>query len=94
MDTQFLHYQVDASAGDAIIVKLDKQANVRVMDSTNFSRYRRGERHQYLGGRALTRPTRIPLPRPGHWHVVVDLGGIAESVKASVALDHAGSHAI
>jgi hypothetical protein len=90
--TKFLHYKVDASEGDAIVVKLDNRANVRVMDSANFSRYQRGERHQYLGGRALKSPARILLPHSGQWHVAIDLGGAAGGVKASVSLDRAGSH--
>lgn len=74
------------------MVKLDKQANVRVMDSANFSHYRRGERHRYLGGRALKSPARIPLPHSGRWHVAIDLGGASGGVKASVALERASSH--
>ncbi|MGH8926501.1 MAG: DUF1883 domain-containing protein [Acidimicrobiia bacterium] len=89
--TTFLHYQFDASEGDSIVVNLDKQANVRVMDSANFNAYRRGERHRYLGGRALKSPARIGLPHSGRWHVSIDLGAASGRVKASVALERASS---
>ena len=75
-----------------IVVNLDKQANVRVLDSANFNRYKRGERHRYLGGRPLKSPVRIPLPHGGQWHVAIDHGGATGTVKASVTLDRASTH--
>lgn len=85
--TKFLHYQFEAREGDTVVVTLDKQANIRVMDPSNFSRYRQGQRHQYLGGRMPESPARIRLPHSGHWHVAVDMGGFSGSVRASVSLD-------
>lgn len=83
---KFLDYDLNAEAGDVVLVELSRAANVRLLDSANFSRYRRGERHQYLGGLARVSPFRIPVPRDGHWHVVVDLGGYAGTVRASVSV--------
>lgn len=80
----FLHYDVSASSGDIVEVTLDKQANVRLLDSVNFSKYKRGEKHSYYGGHATTSPFRIQVPRPGSWHVVIDLGGYPGTVRASV----------
>ncbi|WP_417374583.1 DUF1883 domain-containing protein [Gimesia maris] len=82
----FLHYEVNLSTGDIIEVTLDKQANVRVMDSGNFSRYKRGEKHSYYGGLAKQSPIRIRPPHAGHWHVVIDLGGYSGTVSASVSV--------
>lgn len=86
-DTKFLHYEFQASKGDTIVVALDKRANVRVLDSANFQRYRRGERHRYLGGQARLRQVRIPLPHASRWHVAIDLGGSTGRVKADVSVD-------
>jgi hypothetical protein len=80
----YLHYELDLKTGDVVEVTLDKQANVRLLDETNFSSYRRGVRHTYHGGLAKQSPARLTVPRPGHWHLVVDLGGYAGAVKASV----------
>ncbi|QDU80749.1 hypothetical protein Pla110_24820 [Polystyrenella longa] len=80
----FLHYEVDLSTGDVVEVTLDKQANVRVLDEGNYSRYQRGEQHTYYGGLAKESPVRIASPHAGHWHVVIDLGGYAGTVQASV----------
>ena len=79
----YLHYELDLSAGDIVEVTLDKQANVRLLDEANYSLYRNGKRHRYHGGLVKASPVRIPAPHAGHWHVVVDLGGYAGTVRAS-----------
>ena len=80
----FLHYEVETDEGDVIEVTLDRQANVRVLDGGNFSSFRSGRRHRYVGGLAKQSPFRLVAPHAGHWHVVVDLGGHAGSVRAGV----------
>jgi hypothetical protein len=80
----YLHYDLQIAEGQAVEVTLDKQANVRLLDEYNFSKYKRGERHQYFGGLNKTSPARLKPPRPGKWHLVIDLGGYPGTVKASV----------
>ena len=81
----FLVYEFDAGPQDTIQVELDKEANVRLLDSSNFLKYRNGQLHSYFGGRAKTSPVNLKPPRRGHWYVVVDLGGYPGTVRASVA---------
>jgi hypothetical protein len=52
------------------------------MDSSNFSSYRSGMRHQFIGGRAIQSPVRLQVPRTGHWHVAVDLHGMGGRVNS------------
>lgn len=80
----FLHYDLQLKSGDIVEVTLDKQANVRLLDNVNFSRYKRGQQHTYYGGLAKVSPARISAPHAGHWHLVIDLGGYAGTVRASV----------
>ena len=81
----FLHNDLGILDGDQIVeVTLDKAANVKLMDSSNFSRYRAGSRHEYFGGHVTRSPFRVSVPRSGHWHIAVDLGGYAGSVRAGV----------
>ncbi len=80
----YLHYELELTPGDVVEVTLDKQANVRLLDEMNFSNYKRGERHTYHGGLAKESPVRLPAPHPGHWHLVIDLGGYSGTVRASV----------
>lgn len=81
---KFLHYELQLSGNDIVEVALDKQANVRLLDAINFSHYQMGRRHKFYGGLAKVSPLRIQPPHPGNWHLVVDLGGYAGTVHASV----------
>jgi len=80
----FLHYDLNLAPGEVVEVTLDTRANVRLLDDANFSNYKRGTHHNYYGGFAERSPVRLTAPRPGHWHLVIDLGGYAGSVRASV----------
>lgn len=86
----FLHYELDLAIGDVVEVTLDRQANVRLLDQSNFDRYRRGQQHTYRGGLVTQSPLRLASPSAGHWHLVVDLGGYGGSVRASVRTLHRG----
>ena len=80
----FLHYDINASQGDIVRVTLDKQANIRLMDDANFAAYKRGQQHHFYGGLATKSPVDITVPHGGNWNLVVDLGGYAGTVRASV----------
>jgi hypothetical protein len=84
---QFLCSEVQTKPGDIIHVRLSgSEANVLVMDGPNFNSYRSGGQFHYVGGHYRQSPVNIPAPSPGHWHVVVDLGGHGGSVKAAVSV--------
>jgi hypothetical protein len=59
-------------------------ANVKLMDSSNFSNYKSGRKHTYYGGHVTRSPHKIPVPRSGHWYVTIDLGGYQGTVRSSV----------
>lgn len=79
----FLHYEFDLSENESVEVVLDSEANVRLLDDTNFELYRSGKQHRYYGGYAKESPAVIPAPRSGHWHLVVDLGGFSGTISAT-----------
>ncbi len=82
---QFLNSEVNTRSGDIIQVHLDgTEANVLVMDESNFQSYRSGRQFHYHGGHYRQSPVNIPAPAEGRWHVVIDLGGYGGSVKAAV----------
>ncbi len=85
----FLHYNLNLSSGDVVEVTLDKQANVRLMDDSNFSKYKKGMQHQYYGGHTTMSPAKLTAPRQGHWNLVIDLGGYTGKVNASVRVQKA-----
>lgn len=82
----FTHYDLGVLGGSEIVeVSLDgNAANVRLMDSSNFSAYRAGRQHHYYGGHATRSPVRIQVPSGGHWHVAIDMAGYRGSVRSSV----------
>jgi hypothetical protein len=47
---EFLHKEIDAGPEDLIEVFLDHPANVQLLDTPNFDRYRRREEYRYHGG--------------------------------------------
>jgi len=82
---KFLHYEVSAQQGDIIHVTLrGTEANVRVMDDINFHAFQSGRQHRYAGGHFKSSPVNIPAPSSGKLNVVVDLGGYAGRLEASV----------
>jgi hypothetical protein len=68
---------------------LSAGANVRLLDSSNFNRYKRGEKHRYHGGLARESPVRISIPTSGHWHAVVDMQGLRGSTRAGFRVTRA-----
>lgn len=86
MRINFTHYDLGhRRAGEVIEVTLSgNAANVRLLDSSNFSNYRNGRQHRYQGGMATRSPVRLVVPRSGHWHVTVDMMGLRGTVRSSV----------
>ncbi len=78
----YLHYELDLTPQDTVEVTLDAPANVRLLDDANFLLYSQRKKHRYFGGYAPKRVIEIPTPEAGHWHLVVDLGGFAGTVRA------------
>lgn len=82
--SNFIHSDLGhRSGGDILEVTLSgSAANVRLLDSSNFQKYRRQERHRYHGGLVQRSPFRLPLPHNGRWHVVVDMQGLRGTTRA------------
>lgn len=91
--SNFIHSDLgQRKRGDVVEVTLSgSAANVRLLDSTNFSRYRRGQRHTAYGGLAKRSPVRLPIPRSGHWHLAVDMQGQRGRVKTSTRVIPVGA---
>lgn len=82
---RFLHYESWLERGDVAEVTLDSQANVKLMDESDFSSYRAGRSHHYHGGLVERSPFRLVAPHTGKWHLTIDLGGYSGNVKAGVS---------
>lgn len=85
--SNFLHSDLGhRQRGDVLVVTLSSGANVRLMDSSNFGKYRRGDAHRYVGGLAKRSPVRLMIPSSGHWHAVVDMQGLRGSTRAGFSV--------
>ena len=86
--TRFIHHDLGSLRGGELVeVTLSgNAANVRLMDSSNFSSFRSGRRHRYHGGLARRSPVRLRVPRRGHWHVTVDMMGLRGQVRSGVRI--------
>ena len=82
---KFLKHEVDANAGDTVEVVLEGHAaNVMLLDPLNFQNYISGRAFHYYGGYYTQSPAHITVPQQGHWYLVIDLGGAAGHVSASM----------
>jgi hypothetical protein len=80
----FLHRELNLSAGDIVEVILDNAANVQLLDPANYAEYRAGRSYRYsAGGYAKESPAQLEVPTTGTWHLTVDLGGGIGRVRAS-----------
>jgi len=79
----YLHYDFQAGPSDLVEVTLDRAANVMLMTPSDYSAYRTRGPFRYFGGHVTQSPYRIRPPHQGPWHVVIDLGGSAGTVRAS-----------
>lgn len=82
---QFIQHDLGYRRGGEVVeINLSgSAANVRLMDSSNFSSYRNGRRHNYHGGLAKSSPVRLRIPSSGNWVVAVDMQGLRGTVRSS-----------
>ncbi|WP_445163209.1 DUF1883 domain-containing protein [Mycobacterium sp. Dal123C01] len=73
------------SGGATVRVDIEGDApNVRLMDSSNYRSFQRGEQYRVYGGQPRTSPVLLHVPHSGHWFVVLDYGGHQGRGRASV----------
>jgi hypothetical protein len=61
--------------GDVVLVESNQKCNVRLADDQNYSKFKRGQQHQYYGSFYHVLPARIVVPSSGYWNVILELGG-------------------
>ena len=83
---QFTHYDLgNLDKGRIVEITIKgNAANVQLMDSSNLSNYKNGRQYRYVGGLAKRSPIRLATTHAGHWHVAIDLRGLAGRVQSSI----------
>ncbi len=79
-----LHADFQLNDGDIVHVTIDHQANVMLLDDSNYRNYQSGGQFRYHGGHYKVSPINIAAPSTGHWHVVIDLGGHSGTIRHSI----------
>ena len=88
MSEKFSYYDLgNIESGRIVEITLEgNAANVCLMDSSNFQKYKNGQKHNYYGGLAKHSPVRLKIPNNGNWYVTVDFRGLRGSVKHSMRI--------
>jgi len=83
MCVDYLHADYYLDRGDIVQVEIDHQANVMLLDESNYQNYRNHRGFQHFGGHYDHTPINIPAPSTGRWHLVIDLGGYSGTIRHS-----------
>jgi hypothetical protein len=70
--------------GEVIRVTLSAGANVFLVDSSNFSAFKRGANFRYHGGLLQRNPHDFVIPSNGHFYIVAHTWGLRNSARISV----------
>ena len=86
---RYVHFDLNKlRRGSRVRVELTgTPANVLLLDSLNFSSYKRGSAYRHYGGHFKRSPATLVVPEDGHWHVIVNNGGYAGRGSAAVRVE-------
>ena len=62
----------DSNGTLSVEVKLQYAANVFLVDSSNFQKYKSGQSFKYFGGHYTKTPVVITVSGIGRWYLIVD----------------------
>ncbi|MEI8603034.1 DUF1883 domain-containing protein [Shewanella sp. PP-Sp27a-2] len=74
----FLQYDLgNRKRGEIVEITLTSGANVRLMTSSEFSNYKNGRLHRFIGGLAKRSPVNLQITSSGHWYVCSGIVNLA-----------------
>jgi hypothetical protein len=81
----FIQYPLNhCTAGTAVEVTLQGvESDVFLVDSSNFSSFKRSASYTRYGGRTKKSPVTLVVPSSGTWTAVVIPGGVGQRVRAT-----------
>ncbi len=82
----YAHSDLGQQSGGAVVhvTLTGDAANVRLLDDSNYRSFRAGQGHRGIGGHFTRSPILLQVPSSGHWHLVIDYGGLPGRGRASV----------
>ena len=85
----YLTKQLQLRHGDVVEVEIDRSANVRLFDDSNYRAFQRNQVHRFWGGGFTAGKVPLPVPRDGTFHLVIDLGSQGGSIRHTVRVRRA-----
>ena len=65
----------DSTGNLSVEVQLKHAADVFLVDTANFQKYKRGQKFKYYGGHCTRTPVNITVSGSGRWYLIVRGGG-------------------
>lgn len=65
----------DSTGSLSVQVNLKHAADVFLVDSINFQKYKSGQQFKYYGGHYTKTPVHITVSGVGRWYLIVNTGG-------------------
>ncbi len=81
---EYLYKQLFLDAGDVVEVTLDTQANVILLDASNYHQYQGQGNFTYYGGWQDQSPVCLKANYSGTWYVVIDLAGNSGMIRHTI----------
>ncbi len=78
------HKRLFLQDGDVVEVDCDTQANVTLMNDSDYANFKAGRSYHYYGGFFTHFPARLTPPHSGYWNVVLDLGAPRATIRHSM----------
>jgi len=71
---KFLRQPFTAKAKDRIVISFDKPTRILLLNSSELSRYKKGQTYRYRGGSVTKSPVEFEVPFDGLWYAIIEKG--------------------
>jgi hypothetical protein len=73
LKNDYIHREGYYHTGDVVELTTDTECNLKLIDDSNYARYRRFESYNCYKLEVTTSPARLTVPSTDNWHIVVDV---------------------
>jgi len=84
---EYIHYQIRAFPHNNIVVTLDKQANIKLLNSIMYERYKTGRNVKTSLEFIDSSGASFKVPYKGEWHIIVEHGNYQGEITARVDVE-------
>jgi len=84
---EYIHYQIRVFPHNNIVVTVDKQANIKLLNTIMYERYKSGKHVKASLEFLDSSGTSFKVPYKGEWHVIVEHGNYHGKITARVDIE-------